>query len=185
VRDWYNADYYKTCPAANPPGPGHGKFRIIRGGGWHTGPYCSRVYIRTALQSNWVDFNVGFRCARPKGNSAALEMERIILESGIDAAKARYLEMRGTEPGEFYFDQSEFNEMGYRLLNGEKIAEAIEVLKLNAEAFPDSYNAFDSLAEAYMTLGNRELAIKSYRKSLELNPANSGGRKKLRELEEP
>ena len=64
VSDWYDRDYYAAAPIFDPPGPGAGKFKVIRGGGWKTGPACARVYHRTALQSNWVDFNVGFRCAR-------------------------------------------------------------------------------------------------------------------------
>ena len=27
-------------------------------------PSCNRVYYRNALPSNWVDFNVGFRCVK-------------------------------------------------------------------------------------------------------------------------
>jgi sulfatase modifying factor 1 len=63
VRDYYAPDYYASSPSANPHGPPSGKFRVIRGGGWHSGPYCNRVYFRNALPPNWVDFNVGFRCA--------------------------------------------------------------------------------------------------------------------------
>ena len=37
---------------------------VIRGGGWHTGPGCTPVWFRNALPPNWVDFAVGFRCAR-------------------------------------------------------------------------------------------------------------------------
>ncbi|UCC44292.1 MAG: formylglycine-generating enzyme family protein [Candidatus Zixiibacteriota bacterium] len=64
VADYYRQDYYESSPAANPQGPEKARFRVIRGGGWHSGPYCSRVYFRNALPANWVDFNVGFRCAR-------------------------------------------------------------------------------------------------------------------------
>jgi iron(II)-dependent oxidoreductase len=64
VADRYAADYYANSPAENPTGPETGKFRVIRGGGWHSGPYCSRVYFRNGLPANWLDFNVGFRCAR-------------------------------------------------------------------------------------------------------------------------
>jgi sulfatase modifying factor 1 len=64
VADRYDAGYYKTSPAENPRGPEHGKLRVIRGGGWYTGPGCMGVGYRIALPSNWVDFNVGFRCAR-------------------------------------------------------------------------------------------------------------------------
>ncbi len=64
VADRYDADYYRTCPRENPPGPDEGRFRIIRGGGWHTGPGCCRLLFRNALPSNWLDIAVGFRCAR-------------------------------------------------------------------------------------------------------------------------
>ena len=64
ISDYYDGDYYKKSPAKNPQGPEDGKFRVIRGGSWHSGPYCNRVYYRKALPSNWVDFAVGFRCVK-------------------------------------------------------------------------------------------------------------------------
>lgn len=64
VADFYDADYYAISPTVNPHGPEKGRFRVIRGGGWHSGASCNRVYYRNALPSNWVDFNVGFRCAK-------------------------------------------------------------------------------------------------------------------------
>lgn len=64
VADRYGRDYYRTSPKKNPKGPGIGRFRVFRGGGWHTGPGCIRVFYRNALPVNWLDFNVGFRCAQ-------------------------------------------------------------------------------------------------------------------------
>ena len=64
VADRYAADYYSRSPKENPGGPDVGKHRVIRGGGWHSGPYCNRVYFRNALPANWVDFAVGFRVAK-------------------------------------------------------------------------------------------------------------------------
>ena len=64
VFDYYDENYYETSPAENPTGPEKGKFRVIRGGGWHSGPSCNRTYFRNALRGSWVDINVGFRCAR-------------------------------------------------------------------------------------------------------------------------
>ena len=70
-RDHYDPVYYATSPKMNPQGPETGglrpepvRFRVIRGGGWHSGLYCNRVYYRNALPANWVDFNVGFRCVK-------------------------------------------------------------------------------------------------------------------------
>ncbi len=184
VHDWYGNDYYRSSPVANPTGPGHGRERVIRGGGWHTGPYCSRVYYRHALKSNWLDYNVGFRCARYKGESAARELERIIGETGIGAALTAFGEMQAAEPGTYYLNETELNNLSYTLLGDEQVAEAIEILSLVVATFPHSYNAHDSLGEAYKTAGERELAIQSYRRSVELNPANGGGHRALEELEQ-
>jgi len=47
-------------PAENPTGSEKGTFRVIRGGGWHSGPSCNRVHFRNALPGRWRDYNVGF-----------------------------------------------------------------------------------------------------------------------------
>lgn len=64
VADLYDADYYVESPTVDPAGPTEGRFRVIRGGGWHSGPNCIRVAYRNALPPGWIDFAVGFRCAR-------------------------------------------------------------------------------------------------------------------------
>ena len=64
VQDRHDYDYYREGPALNPVGGDRGYLRVLRGGGWFTGPSCCRVYWRNALKSNFSDFNVGFRCAR-------------------------------------------------------------------------------------------------------------------------
>jgi formylglycine-generating enzyme required for sulfatase activity len=73
VADRYDAGYYLNSPVADPPGPAKGRHRVIRGGGWFTGPGCMGVGYRIALPSNWVDFNVGFRCARDAAPRSARE----------------------------------------------------------------------------------------------------------------
>jgi iron(II)-dependent oxidoreductase len=55
--------YYAESPVEDPKGPETGKYKSVRGGGWHAGPYCNRVYRRLGLLPYWVDINVGFRCA--------------------------------------------------------------------------------------------------------------------------
>ena len=73
---------------------------------------------------------------------------------------------------------------GYMLLNMKKTDEAIKVFKLNTELYPDSFNTWDSLAEAYMVKGENAEAEKYYKKSLELNPDNSNAKKRLEKLKE-
>jgi Flp pilus assembly protein TadD len=60
--------------------------------------------------------------------------------------------------------------------------EAIALFKLNAEMYPNSFNTYDSLAEAYMERGDREAAIQNYRKSLALNRNNTNAVSMLKKL---
>jgi len=53
------------------------------------------------------------------------------------------------------------------------------------EAYPKASNTYDSLAEAYMTINERELAIQNYKKSLELNPNNTNAAAIIKRLEKP
>ncbi len=61
--DNYSGDYYQTSPPENPKGPERGRFKVIRGGSWHSGAMCNQNYYRNGLSPSWVDFAVGFRCA--------------------------------------------------------------------------------------------------------------------------
>jgi len=72
--------------------------------------------------------------------------------------------------------------VGQDYLLMDKVNEAIDVFKLNVKLYPKSSKAYDSLGEAYTKFGNKELAIKSYQKSLELDPENKNAKKKLEEL---
>jgi len=101
---------------------------------------------------------------------------------GVGAAVARFEDRQRVHPGEPCFDEPRMNGEGYRLLLSGRADEAIELFKLVVRAYPDSWNAYDSLAEGYMTRGDRALAIANYEKSLELNPDNEGARRRLEEL---
>ena len=74
------------------------------------------------------------------------------------------------------------NILGYQYLQSDKMEEAIELFKLNVLAYPESANTYDSLGEAYMINGDKELAIQNYKKSLELNPDNQNAVQKLKQL---
>ncbi|HQQ94999.1 MAG TPA: serine hydrolase [Bacteroidia bacterium] len=83
---------------------------------------------------------------------------------------------------EYYLEEGEVNALGYEYMKENKLQEAIEVLKLNVEAFPNSGNCYDSLGEAYQKHGDKDLAIKNYKRSVELDPKNENGKKVLAEL---
>ncbi len=76
------------------------------------------------------------------------------------------------------------NREGYVLLSRGDTSKAIDVFKKNVAYYPESFNVYDSLAEAYMVNGDKDLAVKNYKRSLELNPGNSNAVEMLKKLEE-
>ena len=78
--------------------------------------------------------------------------------------------------------ENQMNRLGYQLLRLKRVKDAIAVFKQNTVDFPQAFNTWDSLAEGYMIDGDKELAIKYYQKSLELNPDNTNAVQKLKEL---
>jgi hypothetical protein len=107
---------------------------------------------------------------------------KTIQEKDVDAAIKQYRELKATEPDAYDFSEDEFIGLGYGLLRMKKVPDAIEIFKLSVEAYPQSYNTYDSLAEAYMDHGDKELAIQYYQKSIEINPANTNGIERLKKL---
>jgi putative CocE/NonD family hydrolase len=99
----------------------------------------------------------------------------IIRTQGITKAVEIFQEVRKNNPDAVIFGEKALNGLGYQFLYADKIEEAIEIFKLNVVAFPDAFNTYDAVAEAYMIHGDIELAIKNYRKSVELNLDNVNG----------
>jgi putative CocE/NonD family hydrolase len=113
--------------------------------------------------------------AKQKKESINSVLYNTISEKDVIRAIKQYHHLKKTAARDYNFEESELNNLGYRLLGEGKIKEAIEIFKLNVEAFPKAYNPYDSLGEAYMNNGDKELAIKNYKKSAELNPDNFVG----------
>jgi len=62
------------------------------------------------------------------------------------------------------------NGLGYNFLGDRKYADAIAILRMNTEDFPNSANTYDSLAEALAKSGDIKLAAAMYAKALEVDP---------------
>lgn len=105
-----------------------------------------------------------------------------IMANDIDGAVKKYYELKTDSPDKYNFKENQLNALGYQLLNIGKNKEAIAILKLNAESYPESSNVYDSLGEAYMFNGDTKEAIDNYKKSLELNPANKNAEEMLKKL---
>ncbi|HWS54148.1 MAG TPA: serine hydrolase [Pyrinomonadaceae bacterium] len=117
-------------------------------------------------------------------NSPARALLKQIVARGAAAALGEYRERRKGRAASELVGEAQMNRVGYNLLSLGRGSDAVEVFKLNVEDHPQSSNAYDSLGEAYMVAGDREQAIRNYRKSVELNPGNAHGVEMLRKLEE-
>jgi CubicO group peptidase (beta-lactamase class C family) len=107
---------------------------------------------------------------------------RAIAKSGIDSAIAQYRDLKKNQPQGYDFSENQLNRLGYRLMQEGKLKEAIRILQLNVEAYPQSGNVYDSLGEAYMKNGDKQLAIENYEKSLKLDPGNANAVEMLKKL---
>jgi dienelactone hydrolase len=107
-----------------------------------------------------------------------------IREQGAEAAVKQYYELKKAGADRYDFSERELNVLGYVLLGERRIKEAIEIFKLNVAVYPQAFNTYDSLGEAYLANNERELAIKNYRKSLELNPKNQNATDALKKIEQ-
>ena len=112
--------------------------------------------------------------------SVATELLDVIHKQGIQAGIARYNAIKDSKT--YSLNEGEMNNIGYQLMGEDKTEEAAEVFKLNIEAFPKSFNVYDSYAEALMNLGQNELAIKHYKTSVTMNPNNTNGIEQLKKL---
>jgi formylglycine-generating enzyme required for sulfatase activity len=64
VGDFYEQDYYSYSEAKDPRGPTAGFYRVIRGGGFYSGPNELRIQNRHWFSPNFAEVSVGFRCVR-------------------------------------------------------------------------------------------------------------------------
>ena len=95
---------------------------------------------------------------------------------------AEFHSLKSAANPDLYVAESELNALGYRLLRRKQVNEAIEVLKLNVEAYPQSANVYDSLGEAYLVRGDKEKAIENYQKALAIDPATESAKRALKIL---
>ncbi|MCW3077255.1 MAG: hypothetical protein JWO32_1864, partial [Bacteroidetes bacterium] len=113
--------------------------------------------------------------------SVAYSVADVIIKDGIKAALEHYnKEIKDSINYELH--EGEMNFVGYQLLESGKPNEAALIFKLNTEAYPNSFNVYDSYADALRILGDKTLAIENYKKSVKLNPGSANGIKRLKEF---
>ena len=113
------------------------------------------------------------------------ELERMLVEKGNEETVRFFKERKDSLKSEYSFDENSINLAGYMALTEElNTDKAIAIFQINIELFPESFNVYDSMGEAYMKKGDKPKAIEFYKKSLAINPGNTNGIQMLQELGE-
>ncbi len=112
------------------------------------------------------------RAPANKSNESASQsaqiLDQIEMPGGVEQVARKLAEARRSDPKAVIFPETIVNLMGYEHLQAGDIKNAVEIMKLNVTAFPESPNAYDSLSDAYLADGQKELARQNAKKALEL-----------------
>ena len=123
--------------------------------------YCQQEKIAPEKAMAWVDRSIA---RGPNFENQTLKADLLADAGKTDEAEVFRKKMieNGTN--------SELNTYGYKLANNGKMTEAVKIFELNAKRNPNDPNVFDSLGEGYMMNGQKDLAVKAFKKSLGMNP---------------
>jgi CubicO group peptidase (beta-lactamase class C family) len=132
---------------------------------------------QTAWVTQWLDY--GYRYP-----AVIKDLRHTLLKRGFENAMTVVNEKKQKDPG-YQLTEHDLNTLGYVLLNKGKKKEAVEIFKLNIQLFPFSWNVYDSQGEAYESLGDSNLAVSNYQRSLELNPGNKNAEDHIKKLKKP
>jgi CubicO group peptidase (beta-lactamase class C family) len=106
-----------------------------------------------------------------------------LLENNFEGAMNAYSALMTLDPVDPAINERYLNDLGYDLLNRPRIKLAQDIFKVNTILYSESFNAYDSYAEACMIIGEIDLAIKNYKESLRLNPQNINAVEMLKKLQ--
>jgi len=118
-----------------------------------------------------------YRAAMKQQNAIMAAVAKAGSEGRLDEAVRMYRRANGQ-----LMDEETINELGCEYMSRRDYPAAISVFRFGTTLFPSSWNAYDSLGEAYMMQGDRERAIRNYEKSLDLNASNTGASEALKKL---
>src|SRR5215813_90145 len=146
------------------------------------GPGCNNCHSKNgAVEHTFVQFYptlLDFAIEKnliKSGVSIPLNQSRFlkIMESpGWEKAEQAYNEDRKKNPDSDLLNESAFNAMGYMFLRQKKTQPAISVFELATKNYPNSANAYDSLADGYIAASQPQLAVAASQKELALVPTD-------------
>src|SRR5215467_13165419 len=146
-------------------GPGcnncHGKNGAVE----HTFVQFYPTLLDFAIEKNLIKSGVSI----PLNQSRFL---KIMETSGWEKAEQAYNEDKKKNPDSDLLNESALNSMGYMFLRQKKNSTAISVFELATKNYPNSANAYDSLADGYIAASQPQLAVAASQKELALVPTD-------------
>jgi len=135
-----------------------------------------------AFPEEFIDELAGYYKPEIAASDPVTALRMQLRQRGYEHAIEVYQELKRKD-AQFQPLENDLNDWAYRMMNGGgEPREALEIFKLNVFLYPNSANVYDSVAEAYAVNGNRDLAIKNYKRSLELDPKNTNAVQQLKKL---
>ncbi len=104
----------------------------------------------------------------PFAPAVAESIRRIDESGGAAEVDKKLAEARKQNPKAELFPEEIANLIGYEHLQTKDLKGSIEIFKLNVTAYPESPNVYDSLSDAYVADGQKELALQNAKKAIEL-----------------
>lgn len=143
------------------------------------GPHGTHSYPFFLALQEFLNASTGLK-VHPSGKSIRAVLAGTVETKGVQAAIEEYHELRAQHSDKYDLAEYELENLGYDLLRKGKSADAIAILKLNAEQYPAAFNAYDSLGDAYLQVGDKQAAEQNFRHSLQIYPGSDNySRKKL------
>jgi len=105
-----------------------------------------------------------------------------LVEGNFDQALEAYQALRKIDLEEPSINEGNLNNLGYQFLGRGQTKIAQDIFKVNMILYPESSNVYDSYAEASMIIGEVDLALKNYKRSISLNPQNEHAKEMVKEL---
>ncbi|MEZ7507323.1 serine hydrolase [Flavobacterium sp. Arc2] len=110
------------------------------------------------------------------------ELQKALEANSVDEAIATTTKSIQSNPNLFMMDDAAINELGYKYLNENKLADAFSLFKFNVTLNPNSSKVYDSLGEIYLLQKDTVNTIENYKKSVALNPDNANALKVLKKI---
>ncbi len=105
---------------------------------------------------------------------------RLAFLRNYETAESKFFKIK-SENSELNFERV-LNQVGYTYMFDNQLDKAIRIFRLHTEVYPDSYNAYDSLGEAYFLNDQYDMSMQNYQASLRLNPNNDNAKQMIQKI---